>query len=294
MAMDLEAAVAFMATHARVLERRRLRLLLGDGSPDDVLAALDAYRNPDGGYGWALEPDLRSVTSQPVAAMHALEVLAEVRDTKSRRPVELCDWLADHALADGGAPFALPYDDTAGSAPHWAGADSTVSALLMTAQLAAQAHRLARHRDDVARHPWLANATAYCLDAIDRIEAAPHAIELLFVMRFLDAVADHEPRARPLLDRLARFVVSDGPTPVAGGADDEVLHLLDFAPYADAPSRGVFAKADIANDLERLASQQQPDGGWNVTFTSFSPAAALEWRGYATVQAVAVLRGSTL
>jgi hypothetical protein len=290
--MDLDAAVSFMATHARVLERRRLRVLLGEGSPDEVLAALDAYRNPDGGYGWALEPDLRSATSQPVAAMHALEVLAEVRDTKSQRPVELCDWLAGHTLADGGAPLALPYPDTAGSAPLWADADATVSSLQMTAQLAAQAHRLARHRADVAGHPWLDAATSYCLDVIDRIVEVPHAVELVFVMRFLDAVADHVPRARPLLDRLARFVTSEGPTPVAGGAADEVLYLLDFTPYADAPSRSLFAGSAVAADLDRLAGQQQPDGGWTVTFTPYSPAAALEWRGYATVQTVAVLRGA--
>jgi hypothetical protein len=292
--MDLEAAVSFMATHARVLERRRLHLLLGQGSPDDVLAALDAYRNPDRGYGWALEPDLRSATSQPVAAMHAMEVLAEIPDTTGRRPVELCDWLADNTLPDGGVPLALPYSDTAGSAPFWATADATVSALQMTAQLAAQAHRLARHRADIADHPWLATATTYCLDAIDRISETPHAVELVFLMRFLDAVADGAPRARPLLDRLARLVVSDGPTPVAGGAEDEVLYLLDFTPYADAPSRESFTPDALAADLDRLAGQQRPDGGWTVTFTPYSPAAALEWRGYATVQAVGVLRGAAL
>jgi hypothetical protein len=294
MEMDLEAAVSFMATHARVLERRRLRLLLGEGSPESVLAALDAYRNPDGGYGWALEPDLRSATSQPVAAMHALEVLADIRDTKSQRPVQVCDWLAEHTLRDGGMPLALPYADTAGSASLWADADATASALQMTAQLAAQAYRLARHRADIAEHPWLSAATSYCLDAIDRIEAAPHAVELVFVMRFLDAVADRVAHARPLVDRLSRFVNGDGPTPVAGGAPDEVLYLLDFSPFADAPSRAVFAPDAVAADLDRLAGQQQADGGWTVTFTSYSPAAALEWRGYATVQAVAVLRGITL
>ena len=197
MDMDLNAAVSFVATHARILERRRLNLLLGEGSPDDVLTALDAYRNPDGGYGWALEPDLRSATSQPVAAMHALEVLAEVRDAKSQRAPELCDWLADHTLPDGGVPFGLPYSDTAGSAPHWADADATVSSLQMTAQLAAQAHRLARHRADIAGHPWLATATSYCLDAIDRTVETPHAYELMFVMRFLDAVAEHAPPGSP-------------------------------------------------------------------------------------------------
>jgi hypothetical protein len=294
MAMDPDAAVSFVATHARILDRRRLHLLLGEGSPDDVLAALDAYRNPDGGYGWALEPDLRSATSQPAAAMHALEVLAQVRDTKSQRPVELCDWLADHTLPDGGVPFGLPYSDTAGSAPHWAEADATVSSLQMTTQLAAQAHRLARRRADIAEHPWLATATSYCLDAIDRTVETPHAYELMFVMRFLDAVADHVPRARLQVDRLTRYVISDGPTPVTGGAEDEVLHLLDFTPYADAPSRASFTKDAIAADLDRLVGQQQPDGGWTVDYTLYSPAAALEWRGYATVQAVAVLRGTAL
>lgn len=135
MEMDLNAAISFVQTHGRVLDRRRLGLLLGDGSPGDVLAALDAYRNPDGGYGWALEPDQRSATSQPVAAMHALEVLADIRDTKSRRPVELCEWLSGHTLPDGGVPFGLPCSDTAGSAPHWVEADATVSSLQMTAQL---------------------------------------------------------------------------------------------------------------------------------------------------------------
>ena len=125
-----------------------------------MLTALDAYRTADGGYGWGLEPDLRSTTGQPVAAMHALEVLAEVRDTKSPRAPELLDWLSGHTFPDGGVPFGLPYLDTAGSAGHWVTAHSTASSLMMTAQLEAQAHRLARYRADVAGHPWLGPATS--------------------------------------------------------------------------------------------------------------------------------------
>jgi hypothetical protein len=292
--MDLDAAVSFLATHARLLDRRRLQHLLGDGTPGDVLAALDGYRNPDGGYGWGLEPDLRSVTSQPVGAMHALEVLAEVRDTTSDRAPRLCDWLAEHTLADGGVPFALPHSDTAGNAPHWTGADATVSALMMTAQIAAQAHRLARHRADIAGHPWLAAATSHCLDAVERLAEAPTAMELMFVLRFLDAAAERVPRARPLVDRLAGYVDRDGSMPVSGGAESEVLRLLDFTPHPDAPSRPSFPAEAVAADLERLAGDQQPDGGWEITFRPYSPAAALEWRGYATVQAIAVLRGTVL
>ncbi len=293
MEMDLSAAVTFLSTHGRILERRRMQMLLGEGTAEDVLTALDAYRTADGGYGWGLEPDLRSTTSQPVAAMHALEVLAEVRDAESRRAPELLDWLSGHTFPDGGVPFVLPYSDTAGSARHWMTADSTVSSLMMTAQLAAQAHRLARYRADVAGHPWLGPATSYCLDQMEQT-TSPHAIELMFVLRFLDAIAERTPRARPLLERFSGYVAKDGPHPVTGGAEGEVLYLLDFTPYSDAPSRAVFLAGAVAADRDRLASQQQPDGGWEVTYASFSPAGALEWRGYTTVQSVTVLQNGRL
>jgi hypothetical protein len=78
--------------------------------------------------------------------------------------------------------------------------------------------------------------------------------------------------------------------PVAGGAADEVLGPLDFAPRADGPARRLFAADVVAADIERLAGLQQPDGGWIVDYGSSSPIAALEWRGYATVAAIAALR----
>ncbi|WP_433833265.1 hypothetical protein ACQP2E_18385 [Actinoplanes sp. CA-015351] len=289
MDFDLDAAVSFIATHARTLERRRLHHLNGDGSPAAVLAALDGFRNTDGGYGWALEPDLRSTTSQPVGAMHALEVIVEVGDTSADRVPHLLDWLAEHSNDDGGMAFSLPFADTYGCAPHWVAADPA-SSVTMTTQLAAQAQQLAKTRPDVAKHPWLAAATAWCLDTMERVEEPPHAIELMFSMLFLDAVADDIPQAHKLLERYAGFVRLDGPTPVAGGAADEVLHPLDFTPRPGTASRVFFDGDAIAADRDRLAGQQHDDGGWDVSFQTFSPAAALEWRGYATVQAVKVLR----
>src|SRR5918995_6381538 len=78
MTIDLDAARTFIDTHARVLDRRRFESLTGEADEESVLAALLAYRNPDGGFGWALEPDLRTPTSQPVGAFHAFEILGEI------------------------------------------------------------------------------------------------------------------------------------------------------------------------------------------------------------------------
>ena len=74
---DIAAAAQFIAAHARLIDRRRFALLEGDGSADDVLRALAAYRNDDGGIGH-LEPDLRTPASQPACVTHALEILHEV------------------------------------------------------------------------------------------------------------------------------------------------------------------------------------------------------------------------
>jgi hypothetical protein len=77
---------------------------------------------------------------------------------------------------------------------------------------------------------------------------------------------------------------------VSGGLADEMLRPLDIAPAPNRPVRALFADATIAAELDRLAAAQQDDGGWRVDFASYSPAAALEWRGYATVRAISILR----
>jgi hypothetical protein len=293
MSFDLTAAEEFMATNARILDRRRLGLRLGRRDPEAALAALDGYRNPDGGYGWGLEPDLRSPESQPGAALHAFELFEDIAPATSPHAAALCDWLGSVTLDDGGLPFALPIGITAGSGPWWVEADPSVSSLQITAISAAEAHRVAAHDPAVAAHPWLERATEYCLASIESLEEAPFAIALAFSVRFIDALCDSRPeRAEPLLERLGRFVPADGRIPVRGGAEDEALHPLDLAPFPDRPARALFKDELVSADLDRLESLQQDDGGWVVDYLKISPGGALDWRGYATVRAIDILRAN--
>jgi len=294
MPIDLPAAVSFMAGHARTLDRRRLELVLGSGDSGAVLAALDAYRNPDGGYGWGLEPDLRAPESQPGGALHAFEALRDVAPATSPRAVELCDWLASVSLRDGGLAFALPVADDAATAPFWAEADPAVSSLQITSYVAAAAQQVAACDPAVAGHEWLERATRYCLDTIAALGAAPHAIVLNAAIGLLDAVYDTQPEAPALLQRLGAFIPADGRLAVAGGAESESLGALDLAPFPDRPARALVDADLIERELEHLVAEQQDDGGWRVDFASYSLAAELEWRGYATVHAVLVLRGNGL
>jgi hypothetical protein len=294
MTIDLAAASDFMAAHARLLDRRRFELMEGGENASGVLAALDGYCNPDGGYGWGLEPDLRSSESQPGSAHHAFEVFAEVAPATSPHAATLCDWLDSATLPDGGLPMALPLGIDAGSAPWWRSADPEASSLQITTVATAEAQHAAAHDPEVAEHPWLERATRFCLDAIEAMEEAPFAYVLAFSIRFLDAVHATRPDAAGLLQKLAEHVPADGRIRVTGGTEDEALHPLDIAPYPDRPARELFSSDVIAADLERLAGVQQDDGGWTVDYQRISPAGALDWRGYATVRAVDILRRNGL
>ena len=292
--VDLAAAADFLAGSARVLDRRRFELLFGERRRRPaVLAAVDGYRNPDGGYGWGLEPDLRSRTSQPGGALHAMEVFADVAPATTAPGGELCDWLAGASNPDGGLPFALPVPDPAGCAPFWLGADP---------RLVAADHRGGGRHGAPGRRRRPRGGRAPVAGAGDRSSAwprsrhlgpDPHAMVLAFAAQLLDA-ARHPRRPPTSSRRLRRHVPADGLLHVAGGADDEFMRPLDFAPLPGGPARTLFAPGVVDAELERLAAGQQPDGGWAVDFASFSPAATLEWRGHRTVQALVLLRANGL
>lgn len=269
--VDLKAAAGFLATHGRLLDRRRFEFLFGGPDTDAgaVLAAVDGYRNADGGYGWGLEPDLRAPESQPGGALHALEVFAEVGPTPRAR--EVFDWLGRIALPDGGVPFAVPVADPAGCAPFWVSADPRESSLQSTAFVAGVAHRVAARDPGLAGHPWLAGATRYCFDAIAALDRAPHAIELRFAVGFLDATYDSHPRAAELLDTLAAFIPDDGLVPVAGGIAGETMRPLDFAPLPDRPTRRLFDDDVIAEDLRRSPRARTPTAAGTSTSTATPP-----------------------
>ncbi|MFI6061807.1 hypothetical protein [Streptomyces sp. NPDC051286] len=292
MSINLGRARAFMASHARVLDQRRFEAVTtdSDAARKAIIHGLDAYRNPDGGYGWGLEPDLRAPESQPGGAQHALEALADAGPATSPHTAALLDWLDSVTLPDGGLPFALPIGDPAACAPFWVQADPSESSLQITAAVATQAYRTACWDEAVRDHPWLAMATRYCFDAIRKIDEGPFAYVLSFALQFLDIAADTHPEARDLLDHLGRFVPKNGALAVVGGTEGETLHLLDYAPEPGRPIRGLLDPQAVSDDLDRLELGQRQDGGWVVDFTGYSAAASLEWRGYTTVGAITVLR----
>jgi hypothetical protein len=65
---------------------------------------------------------------------------------------------------------------------------------------------------------------------------------------------------------------------------------LHLASSPDSPWRRLFDNVTIEGHLDRLALDQQPDGGWAITWQPPAVASTLEWRGIETLRALRTLR----
>ncbi|MEU5879713.1 hypothetical protein [Spirillospora sp. NPDC047279] len=276
----LARAEDFVLRNARLIDRHRFAHLFRGGPAAAIITALRPYENPDGGYGNALEPDLRGAASQPVPAQHALEFLHEAGAGDDPAVDRVTGHLASIARPDGGVPFVLPSVREAPSAPWWQTADDPPGHIVPTGTLAGQLHRIG------SAHPWTAAATAFCWAWLDKA-ADPPPYETHAILTFLDHVPDRE-RAEAAFARLREpmrgHVELD---PYAGG---EAHFPLDFAAAPDGFGRRMFDDATIEAHLDALVETQGEDGGWQVNFLRWTPATGPEWAGHLTVERLKTLR----
>jgi hypothetical protein len=278
----LDAAADFVWRTGRLIDRHRFahQFLGGDRAP--VLAALAAYQNPDGGFGNALEPDLRGPASQPETLEVAFWVLDRVDAMDHPMVPAACDWLVGASTAEGGVPFVLPSALEHPRAPWWQTGQDPPASLVPTAAVAGLLHK---HRVD---HPWLAPATAWTWRAVDAIEqASPY--EVRSVLPFLEHVPDRE-RAEGAFRRVGELTLTQGLVALDPAAEGEVHGPLELAPSPDSMARRLFADQVIEAHLDHLQASQRPDGGWTVNFPAWTEAAGLEWRAWVTVHNLGVLR----
>jgi len=279
MTIDIEAARQFVHANGRVIDRHRLATLV-DGAPTEpLLTALRAFRNPDGGFGHGLEPDVRCPGSQTAATLQALEVLVEAGATDDPMLAEAAEWVGSVSLPDGGIQTVLT---SAAGYPRAPWMEPSEGSGFLTFAIAGTLWQAG------AGKGWLDAATEWCWGQLEGDEPAG-GYTVKFAIDFLDAVPD-PPRAGAALERLRPALDADGCLAVPGGTENERLTPLDFSPRPGSPSRALFTDDQIEADLDRLEAGQQDDGGWTVEYLQWSPAQAVEWRGIATVLALGILR----
>ncbi len=76
---NFQKAALFIQTHARDVDKALFNFYFDHGTSDDVLNALKAYQNSDGGFGHGLEADFRTPTSSNLATTIALQYVQSVK-----------------------------------------------------------------------------------------------------------------------------------------------------------------------------------------------------------------------
>jgi hypothetical protein len=229
------AADHFVMRSARLVDRYRFAYHFQAGPDQPVRVALAAHRNLDGGYGNALDPDLRGHASQPAATEIALRYLDELGPVPQNIGTDICRYLTSVSDADGGVPAVLPNVRYTEAAPWWRLTDDFTARLDTTALITGYLHK---HH---ITHQWRDNATAYCWKHIDAMAwTEPH--EAIGVCTFLQHVPDRM-RAIEALNRISTMIraVIDVHPRTTG----HVHTPLDLASDPHHIARALFTDAEI-------------------------------------------------
>ncbi|MBN2170360.1 MAG: hypothetical protein JW819_03445 [Candidatus Krumholzibacteriota bacterium] len=296
-----ERAARFLREEARPLERALYAHRFAGGPAAAAEEALAAFRNDDGGFGRALEPDVRTPSSSALATADALRHLAALGAEPGHPLVAgAVAWLRGAFGGQAGVWRVVPVDtNDHPHAPWWHDEDGSLARIFDGFRIIPRARALAglNHYAGLMEADWLAEQTVRAADDIAAAEDAAFGgggDGLVYALDLARAPGLPAGRAARLIERLraaALNVVERDPAKW-GGYAALPLKVVDGP---DSPLADLFADAIPAN-LDHLVASQAADGAWDPTWSwggaypEAWDAARREWRGVLTLEALTLLR----
>ncbi|MEI8122449.1 MAG: hypothetical protein WCI20_10380 [bacterium] len=285
-------ATQFLLTSARPLEQALFRLHFEDGSAADVVRELAAFQNPDGGFGRALEMDMRTPDSSAIATTHGLQTAREIGLASDHELVRrtLAYLRATCDRQNNVWPIIPP---TANNAPHagwWTTKNLAESwnhfRANPTAEIAGYLFLFGSPKDEDWRQQVLRGV-------LDYLAAQPDTMnmhELLLFVRLAEMVELPEASREKLTRAVAATVECDPARWPKYG-----LRPLSVVKSPQSPYYAALRDA-VAVNLDYLIREQTTDGSWAPTwswadeFPDVWPVARREWQGVLTLDALRTLR----
>ena len=296
-----DRARQFLRMQARPLDWAVFKHRFKGGSTDRVLAELARFQNEDGGFGQALEPDLRTPSSSALATGIGLRVLKEVH----------CP--ADHPLARRAVQFLLatfdqqarvwrvaPPDTNAHPhAPWWHDEDGSLARTFDGFRVIPRAEivGLLHHFPSLVPPDWLADVTERTvadLESSGTEDLGGGGDALRYALNLAETEALPEAFKRRLVPRLRAVA------PAVVSRDPQEWGSYCAAPLKVVPSpQSVVADIlwdDLQVNLDCEIDRQTPEGTWepNWTWGDLYPEAweqaRHEWRGHLTLETLTTLQ----
>lgn len=240
-----------------------------------------AYQNDDGGFGNAIEPDLRTPNSQPLFTEFALRVLYDCNIKDLKISYKACDYIAKHADLNKG--ISTIHMDSGNIHVPAIGTTHSQQDLQWNVWPDWLVYSIGR-----IKHPWLDKATEACLDFVstNRYDDA-HTILTTFCL--LESLPQTEQITR-LYDKLANDLASANFLRMDAYSENYGLSPLEFVPSPTSYCKKIFQEDIIIQHLEALKSQQDKDGGWHISWDPPGETAKFEWRAIITLKNLIILK----
>ncbi len=285
----LEHARKFIYSSARLLDRMRFAYHFENGGKEQVLHALRSYQNPDGGFGNALEPDMRCPQSQPVTTETALMVIKEVEGWDSDLMDGVLAYLKGITLGNGGLPRATTEVNDYPHAPWWTTEQDGVASLNPTGSIIGMLLGQ-RVRTNFLNEDWFVKNVSFLWDCFEASVPGDYHDAVQWMSFLGNAAVDADHRAAKHKLELDDWLAGPNGIEKNPHAEGYVHKVLDYAPAPDSYASRLIQPEELNLHLDWMIGNQQEDGGWDISFPAVSVAGHQEWRGWLTVENLKTLR----
>lgn len=294
-----EWAQRFLMTEARPLERALFEHRFEGGSAAGALAELARFQNDDGGFGRALEPDLRTPSSSALATGVGLRLLQEL------------DCQAGHPMVGQAAAYLLesfdqerwtwrvapPDTNEHPHAPWWHDEEGSLARtfddflVIPRAELVGLLH----HFSLLVPAGWLDELTERTVTDIETIEAlgTGGGDDLVYAL----SLAETGALPQRYRERLLARIRASTPAVVSRDPAEWDSYCIPPLKLAPSPASAVvdLLRDELESHLDYLIEHQTPAGTWDPVWTwgdAYPDAwqqAKLEWRGELTLKSLTTL-----
>lgn len=249
MPVDFAKAREFVYRSGALFERALFAWLFEDASLDRLHQIILCYKNPDDGFGHALEHDIKAPQSNPLALEYLLGVMKHTGMPAGAVLDGAADWVESQMNADGSLrnspetrdyPLEWWWRESGGQTMP----DSIVANLIRydcaTPSLVAKTKRWA-----------LANHSPESIMANEWLFMAYHAADFFFAVDDL-----------PGLDRLRQATIDNVVACALAAPDNQAHSLFAFAATPDSLFAQALPEGFIDRCLDLLLASQQEQGHW--------------------------------
>ncbi|WP_246168250.1 hypothetical protein [Paenibacillus antarcticus] len=285
---QMNRARTFVYSNARLLDRKRYEYHFEGGSSEAVVTILRMYQNPDGGFGNALEPDIRTAISQPIPTEMALLIMDEVDAFDPEILEGIVSYLKQITIPiTGGFPRAFCSLNADPHAPWWTTEEDHIGSMNPTGSILGLLYKQSV-LTSFYKEQWFEQSVQLVWDNMAKIDTKDYH-DLIQCITFLENTPDRD-RAVPMLRWLDEQLQQHGTIELDPEAGGYVHKVLDFAPRSRSYCRKWVSPEILTQHLTALVNEQREDGGWPIRWPALSPGNEAEWRGSITVDRLLTLR----